>query len=499
MVDRASRREGAGMTRRARAGLTRRDALAGATAAVALASAAGPAQALGRACPPSPLDRELRFDDAARTAAAGDFGHIVERRPKAVLMAASTDDLAATIRWAGCRGWRFAARGRGHSTFGRSQVRRGIVADMSRLRRIGAVEGDRVVVEAGARWSEVVAAALAHGRTPPVLPDYLELSVGGTLTVGGVGGTSVHLGVQTDHVLDLDVVTGDGERVRCSASRNRELFDAVRAGLGQVAVIVRATLKLGAAPRAVRGFQLFYASLAGLLKDARLLAGAGRFDAVQGAIAASPSGGLAFRLDAARFVDDAAPSDASLLSGLSDDRGRRTATTVPYLDYLRRLAPLEAALRENGQWLYPHPWLMTFLGDTRVEAVVAGELERLDPPADLGPFGQIVLSPIDRTTLRTPLLRMPADTLCWAFNLVRIPPTDDRSEARRLVDANQAIYRRVRAAGGVLYPVSALPLSPDGWRRHFGAAFGPLADAKRRYDPRHTLTPGYEVFRGSRG
>jgi len=225
------------------------------------------------------LDGELRFDEAARTAAADDFGHIVERKPTGVLVAASPDDLVATIRWARSRGSRFAARGQGHSTFGRSQVRRGIVADMSRLRRVGPVDGDRVVVEAGAKWSEVLAVTLAHGMSPPVLPDYLELSVGGTLTVGGVGGTSVRLGVQSDHVLELDVVTGDGERVSCSPSRNRELFDAVRAGLGQVAVIVQATIGVGAAPRAVRRFQLFYAGAAALLKDARLLAGADRFDA----------------------------------------------------------------------------------------------------------------------------------------------------------------------------------------------------------------------------
>jgi hypothetical protein len=85
--------------------------------------------------------------------------------------------------------------------------------------------------------------------------------------------------------------------------------------------------------------------------------------------------------------------------------------------------------------------------------------------------------------------------LRWTFNLVRIPPLDDRTETRRLVDANRDISARVRAGGGVLYPVSALPLSPEGWRRHFGAAFAALADAKRRHDPSHTLTPGYEVFR----
>ena len=436
----------------------------------------------------------MHRDPAARRAAADDFGHIVTRRPEGVLVAATAGDVASTIRWAGRCGRRFAARGQGHSTFGRSQVRGGIVADMSRLRSIGPVRGDRVVVEAGAKWSELLARTLARGKTPPVLTDYLELSVGGTLAVGGVGGTSMSLGVQTDHVLQLEVVTGDGELVTCSATRNADLFDAVRAGLGQVAVIVRATLGLVAAPRSVRRFQLFYPDLATMLADGRLLAGAGRFDAVQGAILAPPSGGFVFRLDAARFFDDPPPDDDALLAGLSDDPARRTAASLPYLDYLRRLAPLEAALRENGQWFFPHPWLTTFVGDSRVERVVSAELDRLDPAADLGPFGQVVLSPIGRAGFGTPLVRVPGGALSWAFNLIRFPATADSGEARRLVEANRATYRRVTDDGGTLYPVSAFPLSPSDWRRHFGPAFPSLARAKRRYDPSHTLTPGYEVF-----
>ena len=54
---------------------------------------------------------------------------------------------------------------------------------MGRLRTIHAVQRDRVVVDAGATWREVVEATLPHGRTPPVLTDYLDLSVGGTLAV----------------------------------------------------------------------------------------------------------------------------------------------------------------------------------------------------------------------------------------------------------------------------------------------------------------------------
>jgi FAD/FMN-containing dehydrogenase len=150
-------------------------------------------------------------------------------------------------------------------------------------------------------------------------------------------------------------------------------------------------------------------------------------------------------------------------------------------------------LRSNGQWWFPHPWLATFVGDAAVESVVGGELADL-PPADLGPLGQVVLSPILREPVRSPLLRLPPDPVCYTFNLFRLPATDEAGEARRLVMANRAAYERVRDAGGTLYPVSAFPMSPADWPRHFGAAFDQLSHAKHEYDPGHVLTPGYEVF-----
>ena len=425
----------------------------------------------------------LRLDGATLRKAADDFGHIVHRTPEGVVRPGSADDVAAAVGW----GLPLTARGSGHSTFGRSQVDGGIVVDMSALRGIGAVEDGQVVVDAGATWGKVIAATLQEGLTPPVLPDYLDLSVGGTLVVGGIGGTTAALGAVSDNVLELEVVTGHGETVLCAAGD--ELFDAVLAGLGQVGVITRATLRLVAAPRWVRRIALAYPDLATMVGDARALLG--RFQVVQGAIRPAPGGGLAFGLDAARWFDAEPPDDRALLAGLSDDAARREATTTTYRAFLGRLAPLEAALRANGQWSLPHPWLMTFVGDASVESVVGSELERLGPAADLGPLGQLTLSPLRRRAISSPLLRLPGDELCWAFNFVRLPAGGD---ARRLVNANAAAYRRIRAAGGTVYPVSALPFSPADWREHFGDAFARLDAAKRRFDPARRLTPGYEVF-----
>jgi len=136
---------------------------------------------------------------------------------------------------------------------------------------------------------------------------------------------------------------------------------------------------------------------------------------------------------------------------------------------------------------------MTFVGDAAVESVLAEELAAL-PPVDLGAFGQVSLSAVRGRAVGTPLLRLPPDELCFTVNLVRNPTTGDPADAGRLLAANRAAYDRIRAAGGTLYPVSALTMSAADWRGHLGPAFALLAAAKRIYDPDNVLTPGYEVF-----
>ena len=180
------------------------------------------------------------------------------------------------------------------------------------------------------------------------------------------------------------------------------------------------------------------------------------------------------------------PDDDALLGGLSDDRSAAEITDLTYLDYLDRLAPLEQMLRSNGQWFHPHPWLTTFIGDSTVEPTVADELTRMTP-ADLGTFGQIVLSAFRREAVASPLVRLPADELVYVLNLIRFPTTADNAEASRLVDANRAIYERVLAAGGSLYPVSAFPMSPAAWQRHFGPAWNLLR--RRQAALRHPASP----------
>jgi hypothetical protein len=151
---------------------TRRTMLLAGLAVVSVAGGtaapAGAFTAYNRELPPPPLDGELRFDAAARAAAAADFGHLVHRTPMGVLLPGSDQDVATTIRWAGRLGRQVAPQGQSHSVYGRAQVRAGIVLDMTRLRTIHPLQDDRVVVDAGATWREVLAATLTLAVLQPI-------------------------------------------------------------------------------------------------------------------------------------------------------------------------------------------------------------------------------------------------------------------------------------------------------------------------------------------
>ncbi|MGE3664637.1 MAG: FAD-binding protein [Pseudonocardia sp.] len=352
------------------------------------------------------------------------------------------------------------------------------------MARVGDVIAQRVVVEAGASWREVLAATLPRGLVPAVLPDHLDLSVGGTLAVGGIGAATARHGAVTDTVTALEGVTGAGEVAR--SAPGDELFDVVRAGLGQVAVTTRVELALVPAPVTVYRHLLVHRDVATLLADQRRLLGRlveGRVLAVQGAVVADGDGWTP-QLEVVTDRDDPA-----VLAGLA---GVPSAVEpMPCLAWLDRFAPLERTLRATGLWAQPHPWLTTFLPDGAADELVAGELARLTA-SDLGPVGRVVLSPIPRAAVRTPMLRLPDDELCVQFNLVRFPAS--RADAAPMPEANRAVYDRVRTAGATLYPASAFAMTAGDWRDHFGPARPVLAAARRRHDPTGVLTPGYEVF-----
>ena len=452
-----------------------------------------------RGLPVPKLKGRLVFSGPALAAAADDFGHIVHHRPHAVLEPGDIADIATILRFCSKHRIPAAPRGQGHATAGQAQVPGGLVIDMSPLREISTgPAGDRTVwAQAGARWSEVVRATLTRQLTPPVFTDYLELSVGGTLSAGGIGGTSPHYGAQADNVAELEVVTGAGDLVLCSPHQHPELFYAVLAGLGQCAVIVRARIRLVPAPRHVRHYLLFYPTVDALTADQRLVQASGRFSFAEGEAELNPNGpGWLYYLEAGAYYDSVPPDDAKLTGDLHDDKSLRQVSTLSYFDFLDRLAAPIAFLKSTGEWQDPHPWWNMFLPGSATDAFASQVMAGLTE-ADIGASGVILLYPLRREAIRVPLLRVPDEPVIFLFAVLRTaaPDSGGALNTATMLASNRELFDQARQLGGYAYPIGSIPTTPSDWRQHYGPLWPFLAAARRRYDPAGILTPGQGIFR----
>src|SRR5262249_14914639 len=132
-----------------------------------------------------PLDGVLLTDAATRAADAGDEGNIVTQTPAAVLRPGSARDTAPIVQVCPSRAIKVAMRGQAHSTFGQG-LTPGLLIESSTLASIHSVGPNGADVDAGVLWRDLITQANQARLTPPVITGYTGLSIGGTLSVGGI-------------------------------------------------------------------------------------------------------------------------------------------------------------------------------------------------------------------------------------------------------------------------------------------------------------------------
>src|SRR5262249_10454699 len=149
---------------------------------------------------------------------------------------------------------------------------------------------------------------------------YTGLSVAGTLSVGGFPAMNT-LGLQIDHVSQLEVVTGTGDLVTCSPQQDSDLFEVMLGGLGQCGVITPATIDMVPARANAQICQLNYplSATTAMFSDLWTLLNRGEFTGVYTIIFEPPGiGQLIYQINAVTLYDPAQPPDSTaLLRGLS--------------------------------------------------------------------------------------------------------------------------------------------------------------------------------------
>ena len=459
------------------------------------------------------VDGAWLVDEEALEAYAQDFGKVISERPALVLRPGSVKDVQCAMRFAAREGLCVAARGDAHSAGGQMQMKDGLVIDMTAISEVYRLGPDSIHVGAGISWRRLVETTLEQNLTPPVLTDWLDVTVGGTLSMGGLGFSSYWDGTQMDHILELEVVTGDGAVHRVSPSHQPQLFDAVRGTHGQIALIVGVTLPLRRAPTHMQVTQAVYAQSTKLLEDLKA--------------ALKTPGYLVHALAAANGYDAITTRlNSEERLNLDEDSVRRLCadSETRWIYQLEIARPVYAAETQNDDVeLLPLPrrWMdsrmlacavsrlrvsdpTTYLGGSQVgrcsasranslvpgavtDALIVDAFATLDPHDDIG-GGPVLLLGLYQSKVSAPYYALPhASDLSIFFGLLRRaePATSERVDALRR--DNERRYAEALEHGAGRYVCDTPPSLEDEadlfWPQHYGELWPTLCALKRRHDP----------------
>ncbi len=449
------------------------------------------------------LDGTLSFALADRQADSQDLGRIVEILPSAVLIPGSVRDIQVMIRFCLSHGIPVSTRGQGHTTYGQG-LTSGLIIQNSSLNTIHSIGADGADVDAGVLWRDLVNATVPQGLTPPLFTTYTGLSIAGTLSVGGFPAMN-DLGLQIDHVSELQVVTGTGDLVSCSARERSRLFEVMLGGLGQCGVITRATIDLVPAQASAQVCQLNYplSATAEMFSDLWTLLDGGKFTGVYVLIFSPPGTDfLIYQINALSLYDPVQPPDtAALLSGLSVPASAATIANTSYLEWVERYDPIIAAWRQDLDWdNLVKPWFDAILTGSTIESYVSAVMPTLTP-ADFGPpTGVGFLFPQQRAALTRKFFRLPPDDGSgWVFLFDILTssqaPGPDPAFAQAMTNRNTSLFYQARAlCGATRYPIGTIAFTEEDWRIQYGSTWPELVSLKRGYDPGFILTHGPGIF-----
>jgi|YelNatPaOPRAMG01_1025707.scaffolds.fasta_scaffold37825_2 cytokinin dehydrogenase len=452
------------------------------------------------------LAREVKgqvlVDDASREAVSTDFGRIIVRKPAAVVRPASSQDVASVVKFAVRNGLSVSTRGGGHSQTGQSLSEQ-IVLDMTSLNAITEVNSGKetVACQTGLRWRDLVQHLAPERLSPPVLTNNLDVTIGGTLSTAGLGVASWRHGTQADNCLELEVVTGEGEVVRCSIQQNPDLFNAVRAGMGQFGVMTAATLRIRSHRPHFRSYYLLYDDLTMLLDDLKTIMTDERFDFLESWCVPCPQGFKRVGDLRQAFAEWFYPLHATIeLDGTASSPSDNKLEGLRYykhvhteegdlIDFFRRLDDLFALWRRAGFWEYAHPWMECVLPWQTTPLYISQVLKNLPPQAIAG--GHILLWPARGNSSSVPLFMRPASDYLMGFGILPAVPQRFLEEALpRLNMASQA----ATMMGGKRYLSGWISFDAAHWKAHYGDKWAEVVALKKKFDPHGVLNPGFVQY-----
>ena len=182
--------------------------------------------------------------DPGYDAARQPWNVAVDQRPAAVAYPASAEEVVEVVAAARAAGLRVAAQGTGHNPGPLGALDDVVLVRTSAMRSV-TVDPEALVAraETGALWEEVVDAVTPHGLYA-LHGSSPDVGVGGYSLGGGMGWFARELGLQTNNLTAVELVTPDAQLRRVDAEHDADLFWALRGGGGNFGVVTALEFRL---------------------------------------------------------------------------------------------------------------------------------------------------------------------------------------------------------------------------------------------------------------
>ena len=181
-----------------------------------------------------------------------------DKHPALVVQPTGAADVRHAVDFARENSLLLAVKCGGHAAAGTSSCDKGLQIDLSRLRNARVDRAAKTArVAGGSLLGDLDHEAMSHGLVTTA-GSVSHTGVGGLTLGGGFGRLGRRFGLTIDNVLEMDIVTPDGQLRRVSLNNEPDLYWALRGGGGNFGVVTSFLFQLHEMQRdVVTGFVAF--------------------------------------------------------------------------------------------------------------------------------------------------------------------------------------------------------------------------------------------------
>lgn len=181
---------------------------------------------------------DSNYDDTRKV-----YNAMIDKRPGLFAICETAEDVITSVNFGRENNLLIAIRGGGHNGGGLGLCDDGLVIDLSGIKFVEVdTENNTVKVGGGNIWNEVDTATHEHGLAIPS-GMVSTTGVGGLTLGGGVGYLTRKYGLTIDSLLEAEMVLADGTLVTVNATKNKNLFWAIRGGGSNFGIVTSFTFQ----------------------------------------------------------------------------------------------------------------------------------------------------------------------------------------------------------------------------------------------------------------